>query len=149
MNPELLENIKSSFNHNTMRLLKTFATAIMLILSLNLNAQNSKNKELTFFVDLLAKSALKRGPVASISIGIKKDGKILLEKAYGFANVQLSVPATIHSVYMLNSVSKMFAAVCVFQLIEQGKLSLDDEIGKWLDGYDSVKQHITIRQLLS
>src|SRR5215216_670163 len=95
------------------------------------------------------KDIFKKHPVASISIGIKKNGKILLEKAYGLANIELNVPATIHSVYYLNSISKMFTAISVMQLVEEGKLSLDDPIGKWLQGYDSLKAALTIRQLLS
>jgi CubicO group peptidase (beta-lactamase class C family) len=137
--------------HSIARLpaLNVLAGTLLLLFCLSAHAQQNPGKELTSYIDSLANDALKRGPVASICIGVKKDGKILLEKAYGFANVQLSAPATIHSVYMIGSVSKMFTAIAVMQLIEQGKLSLDDEIGKWLEGYDSVKKHITVRQLLS
>jgi CubicO group peptidase (beta-lactamase class C family) len=113
-----------------------------------MDAQQSNNN-IAAVADSVVKDIFKKQPVASISIGIKKNGKILLEKTYGVANVELNVPASIHSVYYLNSISKMFTAISVLQLVEQGKLSLDDEISKWLEGYDSVKAHFTVRQLLS
>jgi len=132
-----------------MKFVKYFFALIILIDCVVVNAQKSNRSSIPAFVDSVVKDIFKKEPVASISIGIKNQGKILFEKAYGLANVELNVPATIHSVYYLNSVSKMFTAIAVLQLVEQGKLSLDDEIGKWLQGYDSVKAHLTVRQLLS
>ena len=132
-----------------MKFINYFFALIILIDSSVVNAQNSNRTSIPAFVDSAVKDIFKKQPVASITIGIKKDGKILFEKAYGLANVELNTPATVHSVYYLNSISKMFTAIAVLQLVEQGKLSLDDEIGKWLQGYDSVKTHLTIRQLLS
>lgn len=132
-----------------MKFVKPILAAFLFCNACVLQAQKVNEKYIPVIVDSLMKDIFKNHSVASISVGIKKNGKILIEKSYGLANVELDVPATIHSVYKLNSISKMFTAISVLQLVEQGKLSLDDEIDKWLAGYDSVKKHITIRQLLS
>jgi CubicO group peptidase (beta-lactamase class C family) len=127
---------------------KYVTVCIITFSCLIISAQKSNNNTAAF-VDSLVKETFKNYPVASISVAIKKNDRVLMEKSYGLANVQLNVPATIHSIYTLNSISKMFTAISVLQLEEQGKLSLDDEIGKWLTGFDSVKRKITISQLLS
>jgi CubicO group peptidase (beta-lactamase class C family) len=138
----------SAFNNSAMKLINHFLAGTFTFICFTADAQTSSN-DVPNYVDSLVNAISKNHPIASISIAIKQDGKILVEKAYGLANVELRVPATIHSIYKLNSISKMFTAISILQLAEQGRLSVDDEIDKWLPGYDSFKKHITIRQLLS
>jgi len=131
-----------------MKLINHFLAATFTFFCLIADAQKSSGG-IPAYVDSLVNAMSKSHPIASVSIGIKQNGKIVVEKSYGLANVELNVSATIHSIYKLNSISKMFTAICILQLAEQGRLSVDDEIDKWLTGYDSLKKHITIRQLLS
>jgi CubicO group peptidase (beta-lactamase class C family) len=137
------------YKKETMPHLKFFAVVLIILTAHNLKGQQPIKSTASFFVDSLAKDALKNGPVAGICIGIKQKNKILVEKAYGYANIELKVPTTIHTVYLLQSISKMFTAISIMQLAEESKLSIDDEIGKWIEELDSIKKHITIRQLLS
>lgn len=145
----MLSFLTLAHKRETMPHLKPFAVILIILTAHNLKAQQPSKNNIAFFADSLAKDALKKGPVASICVGVKQKNKILIEKAYGYANIELKVPATIHTVYLLQSISKMFTAISIMQLTEQGKLSIDDEIGKWMEGLDSIKKHITIRQLLS
>src|SRR6266542_6011204 len=86
--------------------LKFFAVVLIILTINNLKAQQPAKSNTILFFDSLAKDALKNGPVAGICIGIKQKNKILVEKAYGYANVELNVPTTVHTVYLLQSISK-------------------------------------------
>ncbi len=86
-------------------------------------------------------------PGVSVSVGI---GPIVRwASGYGLADVEQSVPATADTVYRLASVSKPITAVAVMQLIERGRLSLDDQVGKWLPDAPLAWQPITVEQLLT
>jgi CubicO group peptidase (beta-lactamase class C family) len=132
-----------------MKCVKSLAAVFIFFSCTAVNGQKLNTDHITNFADSVVKDISQKHPIASVAIAIKQDGKILLEKSYGLANVELNVPATVHSIYKLNSISKMFTAISILQLNEQGKLSLDDKIEKWLTGYDSLKKNITIRQLLT
>ncbi len=62
-----------------------------------------------------------------------KDGEVLLSKAVGIANRDFNAPNTIDTKFNLGSMNKMMTGVAALQLVEKGKLSLDDRIGKYLD----------------
>lgn len=81
---------------------------------------------------------------------IAKNDSILFKKAYGFAHLGHKVKNNTDTKFSYASVGKSFTAVAVFQLIQAGKLSLDDTIGKFLPNYPSevVRDSITIRLLL-
>src|SRR5664279_6266167 len=75
---------------------------------------------------LLAKS----GP--SVAIAVVRGNDTLVMKAWGMADLELSVPANARSVYKIGSVTKQFTSSIVMQLVEQGKVKLDDSIGTYL-----------------
>jgi CubicO group peptidase (beta-lactamase class C family) len=70
-------------------------------------------------------------------------------KAWGMADLENSVTATTRSVYRIGSVTKQFTASIVMQLMEQGKLRVDDSIGAHLGGLPAAWRPVTIRQLLN
>ena len=83
---------------------------------------------------------------------LAKDGKVLLTKAVGLANRDFDVPVTLDTKFNLGSMNKMMTAVACMQLVEAGKLSLDDPIGKhlgedWLPKVD--KSKVKVRHLLT
>lgn len=83
---------------------------------------------------------------------VAREGKILFEKAYGFANREHEIPNRADTRFQLGSMNKMFTAVAVAQLVERGLLSLGDPIGKHLpSGWVSSKigRKVTVRQLLN
>ncbi|WP_417450278.1 serine hydrolase domain-containing protein [Kordiimonas sp.] len=81
-------------------------------------------------------------------IAVYQDGKILHIKPFGLANVELDVPVTEDSVFEIGSISKQFTAAAVMMLAEEGKLALDDPIGKYLPGLPGEWMPATIRQLM-
>ncbi len=82
------------------------------------------------------------------AVGIFKDGKILYARGYGMANLEHDIPITPHSVFRVGSVSKQFTAMCIALLAEMGKLSLDDNIRKFLPEMHAFEPPVTIRHLI-
>ncbi len=83
---------------------------------------------------------------------IAKDFKPLLHKAYGMASKRYQVPNTTETRFRLASISKIFTATAILRLAEQGKLSLDDKLGKYLaveEFADPRAKEVKIRHLLN
>ena len=82
---------------------------------------------------------------------VARHGEVLLQKACGLANRETGAPATLDTRFRLGSMNKMFTAVATLQLVEAGKLSLDDPIGKILPDYSNkdVASKVTVRHLLT
>ena len=100
-------------------------------------------------VDDYVKAQMDRQHVPGVSILVVKDRKIIKSQGYGFANVELNVPATPDTVYKIGSVSKQFIAAGIMLLVQDGKLSIDDNISKFLDATPETWKPITIRHLLT
>lgn len=80
---------------------------------------------------------------------VVKDGRVVLRKAYGLANVELQVPMQPESVLALASLSKQFTAAAILKLAEQGRLSVGDDITRYLPAYPTHGKTITIEHLLT
>jgi D-alanyl-D-alanine carboxypeptidase len=93
--------------------------------------------------DVLAKTG-----APSVSIAVVRDGRLAYAHAYGNARVEPRMPATTEMRYSIGSISKQFTAAAVLLLAEEGKLSLDDKVVRWLPDLTAAKD-ITIRELLS
>lgn len=107
-------------------------------------AQTSNIKKLDSLFDILQMRELATGSVA-----ISVDGKIIYRKAIGFSSLDgnKKVLPDINTKYRIGSVSKMFTAVIIFQLIEEGKLSLHDKLITWFPDLPNAGK-ITIEQML-
>lgn len=79
---------------------------------------------------------------------VERKGKQELAMALGYANLEHKVPMKLDSVHELASVSKQFTATAILKLADEGKLSLDDSITKFVDGAPDTWKAITIRHLL-
>jgi D-alanyl-D-alanine carboxypeptidase len=81
---------------------------------------------------------------------IGRRGRIVFQKAVGFANRESRTPNTLDTQFRNGSMNKMFTATAVMQLVEAGKLSLDDTVGKVMTDYPNadVARTVTIRHLL-
>jgi CubicO group peptidase (beta-lactamase class C family) len=103
----------------------------------------------TTAVDALVERLRENNHVPGVSIAVVKDGKLVLAKGYGQANVELAVPATADTVFQLASVSKTFTASAVMLLVRDGKLSLDDKLSARLTDLPAAWADVTVRQLLN
>jgi CubicO group peptidase (beta-lactamase class C family) len=83
-------------------------------------------------------------------ISIRNSGKILVQNSYGYADINNKIPNQIDTKFATASAGKAFVAVGILQLIENGKLGLNDTIGNILDfDLKAIYKKITIRQLLN
>jgi D-alanyl-D-alanine carboxypeptidase len=78
-----------------------------------------------------------------------KDGRILLRKGYGLADLELGVPIDPTHVFRIGSMTKQFTAVAILQLVEAGKIRLDDEITTYVPDYPLGGNRVTLSQLLT
>jgi D-alanyl-D-alanine carboxypeptidase len=116
--------------------------ALVILLAAAVVAQADK-------VDDYVKAEMQRQHIPGTSIAVLKDGKIIKAEGYGLANVELNVPARPETVYKIGSVSKQLIATGIMILIQDGKLSLDDKISRFLEGTPDTWKEITIRHLLT
>lgn len=82
------------------------------------------------------------------ALAIIKNGKLIYKRGYGTANLEHNIPISSTTVFRLGSTSKQFTATSIILLAEQGKLSLDDDIRKYLPEMQKYETHITIRHLI-
>jgi CubicO group peptidase (beta-lactamase class C family) len=111
-------------------------------------AQAQLSPDLREKIDKIAADALAKTGVPSASVAVVKDGQIAYVKAYGDARIEPRTPATPEMRYSIGSISKQFTAAAILLLQEQGKLSLDDKVAKFIPDLTRANE-ITIRQLLS
>jgi CubicO group peptidase (beta-lactamase class C family) len=125
----------------------TVALAAFAILSLGA-CQRSQPESQTSRVDKLF--AVWNGKdTPGCAVGISRNGTIVHEHGYGMANLELNVPITPETVFAIASITKSFTAMSVLLAAEQGKLSLDDEVQKYIPEWSDRDDHITIRHLLT
>jgi CubicO group peptidase (beta-lactamase class C family) len=79
---------------------------------------------------------------------VARDGKVLIEAAYGDADIAAKTPNTPSTRFKLMSVSKTFTAVAVMRLVQAGKIGLDDPVASRLPGWPAAWKSVTVHQLL-
>ena len=84
-----------------------------------------------------------------LSVLVAKDGKAIYSKGFGMANLENSVPNAPEHVFEIGSITKQFTAVAILMLEEQGKLSVNDEMTKYIPEYPTQGKTITIHHLLN
>ncbi|HET9744079.1 MAG TPA: serine hydrolase domain-containing protein [Chitinophagaceae bacterium] len=82
------------------------------------------------------------------AVAIIKNEKLIFKKGYGMANLEYNVPITPSSIFHIASESKQYVAFCMLLLEQQGKLSIDDDIRKYLEYVPDFGKKITIRHLI-
>jgi CubicO group peptidase (beta-lactamase class C family) len=87
--------------------------------------------------------------IVGLSVAVVRQGRLVKSGAYGIADLEHDMPVTLHTRFHLDSLSKLFSAVAVMQLVEQGRLNLDDPISRWLPGLQPSWSGITVRNLLT
>src|SRR5678815_2790832 len=82
--------------------------------------------------DIIVRQMMEKQKIVGLSLAVIKNGQPVVNKGYGLANVELNVPVTSETVIRLGSVSKQFFATAILKLMEEGKLSIDDHVHKFL-----------------
>ena len=89
-----------------------------------------------------------RSDVPGCALGIFQEGRIAYARGYGMANLELGVANTPHTVYDIGSLGKQFTAFSIYLLARDGKLSIDDDVRKFVPELPAFQKPVTIRHLL-
>jgi D-alanyl-D-alanine carboxypeptidase len=100
-------------------------------------------------LDIIVQKTVAQEHVVGASVLVARGGHILLHKGYGFADLGLDTPAKDETVYHVVGPMLPFTGIAVMQQVERGKLSLDDDISKFIPEFPLQGHHVTIRQLLN
>lgn len=123
------------------KILLLLALIPQLLVAQNLTADNIKKIDSVF-------SKFNFGTPGA-SIAVMQNGEVIFEKGYGMANLEYNIPITPQTIFHIASVSKQYAAFCMLLLEQDGKLSVDDDIRKYLPYVPDFGKKITIRQLIN
>jgi len=82
------------------------------------------------------------------ALGVYRDGQLVFARGYGMANLELGIKITPQSIFDIGSTSKQFTAFAIMLLAQDGKLSLDDDIRKYVPEIPDYGKTVTIRHLL-
>jgi D-alanyl-D-alanine carboxypeptidase len=100
-------------------------------------------------LDAIAQRVIAQEHVVGASVLVAQGDRILLHKGYGFADLALEAPAKDETVYHIVGPMLPFTGIAVMQQVERGKLSLDDDISKFIPKFPLQGHHVTVRQLLN
>ena len=133
---------------NTSRKYSRFCFCIVLLTLSSWSAQTEPAPALRATIDDIVHKVLATTGVPSASLAVVKDGRIVYLQAYGDARLDPPTPASPEMRYSIGSISKQFTAAAILLLAEDGKLSLDDPVSKYIPGLTRGNE-VTIRELLS
>ncbi len=125
------------------KLLKLRLLAILLLSISVVSAQSLESK-----IDKILTEQFKSNETG-VSALVAKDGKVIYRKAFGKANLELNVNMTSDNVFEIGSITKQFTSVAILMLLEEGKLSLEDDITKFIPDYPTKGKKITVHHLLT
>ncbi len=114
---------------------------------------SATDRTLAALLDRMLSDSLRALHVPGAVAAMVHDGRVIFTGAYGQADLERHLPASPDStLFRLGSISKTVTAVSVMQLVEQGRLSLDDDVNRYLDGFrvdDRFAEPVRIRHLLT
>ena len=111
-------------------------------------AQQKEDEQLVTYFDKILSEQFKTDE-PGVTVLVSRNGQINYKKAFGTANLELNTPMQVDNVFWVASIGKQFTAVAILQLMEQGKLNLQDEITKFIPDYPTHGNKITIEHLLT
>lgn len=127
----------------TLIVMVTLLSAMRSALPAYATDDNDVKQKLQTYMDALNKNKNFHG-----SVLVAKDGNILLQKGYGMADIKNNIQIDENTRFAIGSITKQFTAMAIMQLYEKGKLSLDDNISKYISGI-TAGDSITIHELLT
>ena len=126
--------------------MKLYLTFFLLFWSFSGISQNAPSS-LQTQIDSIFKQYTQPGS-PGVAVLVIKDGSIVFKRGYGLANLEYEIPVSTTTVFDIASVSKQFTGFAISSLIQQGKISPDDEIHKYLPDVPHFSKPIAIRNLI-
>ena len=100
-------------------------------------------------VDEAIKKLMQKNRIVGLQLAVIKNNKIVKTGHYGLANIEDSIAVDDKTIFSINSITKAFTGVAIMQLVENGKLNLDEPISKYLDSLPKNWQNINLKQVLT
>ena len=129
-----------------MKKIHVFKAVVTAVLILNLFFPLAADEKTSEVDQLFAQWAKPNSP--GCALAIIQDGRVIYKKGYGMASLEHSIPITPGSVFYIGSCSKQFVAMCIALLSTEGKLSLDDDIRRYIPEMPDYGIPVTIRHLI-
>lgn len=130
--------------------LSTIAILLLCSAANALQAKSATSADLNAAdLDAIVQRVIAQERVVGASVLIARGDRIVLHKGYGFADLALEAPAKDETVYHIVGPMLPFTGIAVMQQVERGKLSLDDDISKFIPEFPLQSHHVTVRQLLN
>jgi D-alanyl-D-alanine carboxypeptidase len=123
-------------------------SALLVLVSIGASATAQSGGAPVARLDSIAGAGVREDRSVGLVAAVVQGKDTLLLKAYGKSDVDGDVPMTVDTIIAIGSDTKQFTAAAILQLRDQGKLSLDDEITKWLPDFDTRGNKVTLRHLL-
>jgi D-alanyl-D-alanine carboxypeptidase len=140
--------LKLKRHHNDLiRATKKLSFALWVLCSTAANSAPATNPGTD--LNAIVQQVMAQEHVVGASVIVAQSGQILLHKGFGFADLGLDAPAKDETVYHVVGPMLPFTGIAVMQQVERGKLSLDDDISKFIPEFPLQGHHVTIRQLLN
>jgi CubicO group peptidase (beta-lactamase class C family) len=100
-------------------------------------------------VDSIVQHEMRLRRIPGVAVAVVQNGKVVLKKAYGLANLETETPLRTDAVFELASVTKQFTAAAIMLLVQDGKVRLDEPIATYIDNAPATWAGITVRHLLN
>jgi D-alanyl-D-alanine carboxypeptidase len=130
-----------------MRITAMITVATSVLSAAAANASHGANSAAD--LDVIAKRVIAQERVAGASVLVARGDRIILHKGYGFADLGLEAPAKDETVYHVVGPMLPFTGIAAMQQVERGKLSLDDDVSKYVPEFPLQGRRVSIRQLLN
>ena len=108
------------------------------------------NTDLIYKIDSIAENAIAERAIPGCQILIAKEGKIFFNKSYGYHTYAKKIEVKNSDVYDIASITKIASTVpLLMQMVDEGDLNIDDELGRYLELDSTNKEHLIIREILA
>ena len=112
-------------------------------------ARKSGDNDLSPKVDAAVEAQRQAQKIPGVSLAVCRNGKLIKATGYGLGNVEWNGAVTPETIFQTGSVGKQFTAMAVMMLFQEGKIGLDDNVGKYIPESPAVWKDVTIRNLLT
>ena len=134
--------------------LKTMLFVLLILLisscqNLTKDKKESSSKQLENEIEPYLKEQIKVHEIPGLALAVVKNNKVIYKGYFGTENFENNTPVNKLTMFPVYSISKLISATAVFQLIEQGKISLDDTLSKYIENVPKNWQNISIANLLT
>jgi D-alanyl-D-alanine carboxypeptidase len=123
-------------------------SALLLVTLGVASSARSATTDLNRATDVIVQEVMQSEHSPALAVCVIQHGHVLVDRAYGTADLENDVPATIETEFSIASITKQLTAAAILQLADRGKLHLDDDISQFVAGFPK-DRGITIRRLLN